>query len=77
MFDSVPQGSTGHPGGILIQEAQQLEAIIPACFPQPAADCLMDQILVVVEQHFCNCECIGEIALPDKETGADNGETGS
>ncbi len=50
---------------------------MPACFPQPAADCLMDQILVVVEQHFCNCECICEIALPDKEAVADNGETGS
>jgi len=77
MFGRVPQGSTRLPGGIPIQEAQQLEAIMPACFPQPAADCRMDQILVVVEQHFCNCECICEIALPDKEAVADNGETGS
>src|SRR5918994_1407519 len=73
MLYGVAEHRARHRRGVSVEEGSQSPAVLLARLAQPAAGGLVDQILLVVEQHLGDPEGVVHIAVPDEEVGADDG----
>jgi hypothetical protein len=72
VFYGVAQHRSRHGGCVFVQEAQQSLAVLPSGLAQPPSCGLVDQVVLVLEQHLGDLERVGHVALPDEVGGADD-----